>query len=787
MKEVLDKVRCAGSDASITRRSAGLPLIVQSIVASEGKIKQHVLLKKAINELLTILSDPIPDNQDQTKDLPHVHTLNILKAVFREASIAGNAQPYVASTAIHAIDGFASPIWAVQNGAMQLFSTLLQRMLGQKKTKEDHLNTMTPQEFFVHYPVLQPYLSQQLTSAVKSLQDNKLHLNPTLYPVLTILSKLSAGITQFDALDVLRDMVLDLASSAILAVRELAAAALPALIPKQDLLNYVIHLASQLPENREMCLNYNALHGTLLQIDRLMCHVSLEGTRNDLEVVADLIYIRTWIASKSNKCYITRAAYIKVLQKVHQKSGVPFTKELIMILYLELQMTSQETPSGMCRVGFDQYLRQLVKWRLEIDTEALKAVENVLQSSDWDLGLTCLKHMKYTLKEGLNELVGVPEDWVAVQNLLFKMVQRKDLPWELLCEAFECLIAISQLRGACSQSTTESGTPNFDALWERMNFLFEKERNSRHAGYAVAVMGILLCGRLSNGGVSTHVKQFCDVLHSCSDPVCSEHMRGNCALSLVFVGAEMLEFLHRKQQQRPDRKDNWYDSCVLKLAEATELLLMDENSDIRSTTARFVVSVPDASQCGFNQTKETTPVIHPNVALVRLKSWSKFCDKLSLVDILFHSLKSEETAAEIIMRESKVCVDDLFAPEEVNPYKERAILHALRTCYEGITDETERKDVSGAIEKQSKEIYKELEEASQLLCSLCVSALNITCNKWVFDALWSITQRCKICLKVTTDNENRTIVLSIVQKLREIPLVHPKLQVEINNLCSSYQ
>ena len=782
-------MRCAGSDASITRRSAGLPLIVQSIVASEGKTKQHVLLKKAISELLTILSDPIPENQDQTKDLPHVHALNILKAVFREASIAGNAQPYVASTAIHAINGFESPIWAVQNGAMQLFSTLLQRMLGQKKTKEDHLNTMTPQEFFVHYPALQPYLLQQLTSAVSSLQDNKLHLNPTLYPVLTILSKLSAGITQFDALDALREMVLDLSSSAIFAVRELAAAALPALIPKQDLLNYVIHLASQLPENREMCLNYNTLHGTLLQIDRLMCHVSLEGTGNDqLGVVADLIYIRTWTASKSNECFIARAAYIKLLQTVHQKSGVPFTKELIVILYLELQMTSQETPSGMCRVGFDQYLRQLVKWRLEIDTETLKAVENLLQSSNWDLGLACLKHMNYTFKEGLNGLVSAPEDWFTVQNLLFKMVQRKDLPWELLCEAFECLIAISQLRGACSQSITESGTQNFDALWETMNFLLEKERNSRHAGYAVAVMGILLCGRLSNGGVSTHVKQFCDVLHSCSEPVCSEHLRGNCALSLVFVGAEMLEFLHRKQQQRPEEKGSWYDSCVLKLTEATELLLMDENSDIRSTTARFVASVPDASQSeGFSGTKDTTSVIHPNVALARVKSWSKFCDKLALVKIVLQSLKSEETAAEIVMRESKVCVDDLFAPEEVNPYKERAILHALRTYYEGITDKSERKDVSAAIEKQSNDIYTELQEASQLLCSLCASALNVTCNKWVFDALWSVIQRCKICLKVTADNENRTIVLSIVQKLREIPLIHPKLKVEINNLYSSCQ
>ena len=86
---MIEKVCTAGSGASITRRSAGLPLIVQSIVASEGKTKQHVLLVRAIDELLKILSDPTPENQDQTKDIPHVHALNILKAVFRESSIAG--------------------------------------------------------------------------------------------------------------------------------------------------------------------------------------------------------------------------------------------------------------------------------------------------------------------------------------------------------------------------------------------------------------------------------------------------------------------------------------------------------------------------------------------------------------------------------------------------------------------------------------------------------------------------------------------------------------------------
>ena len=43
--QVLDEVASAGSTASVTRRSAGLPLIVQSIIAGESKTKQVDLLQ----------------------------------------------------------------------------------------------------------------------------------------------------------------------------------------------------------------------------------------------------------------------------------------------------------------------------------------------------------------------------------------------------------------------------------------------------------------------------------------------------------------------------------------------------------------------------------------------------------------------------------------------------------------------------------------------------------------------------------------------------------------------
>ena len=70
---------------------------------------------------MQIVSSPLPDDMDQRLDLPQVHALNILKAVFRESSIAQSLMKHMPDATIHAISGFASPDWAMRNAATQLF------------------------------------------------------------------------------------------------------------------------------------------------------------------------------------------------------------------------------------------------------------------------------------------------------------------------------------------------------------------------------------------------------------------------------------------------------------------------------------------------------------------------------------------------------------------------------------------------------------------------------------------------------------------------------------------
>ena len=66
-------------------------------------------------------------------------------------------------------------------------------MLGQKRTKDDSLITQTVQEFFTHFPNMEEFVMEQMRQAGVQHKQPGLQLHPSLFPIFTILTKLSAG------------------------------------------------------------------------------------------------------------------------------------------------------------------------------------------------------------------------------------------------------------------------------------------------------------------------------------------------------------------------------------------------------------------------------------------------------------------------------------------------------------------------------------------------------------------------------------------------------------------
>lgn len=79
--------------------------------------------------------------------------------------------------------------------------SLCSQMLGQRPSSEDSgpaQHGLSPLAFFFHYPALQPFLLGELRAAAQDLQgpsaEARLHLQPSLYPVLTLLAQLQPGV-----------------------------------------------------------------------------------------------------------------------------------------------------------------------------------------------------------------------------------------------------------------------------------------------------------------------------------------------------------------------------------------------------------------------------------------------------------------------------------------------------------------------------------------------------------------------------------------------------------------
>uniref|UniRef100_A0A673VXY1 tRNA (32-2'-O)-methyltransferase regulator THADA n=1 Tax=Salmo trutta TaxID=8032 RepID=A0A673VXY1_SALTR len=139
LTEVLQEVKSSDPSSKLcaTRRSAGIPFYIQALLSSEPKSSSCSLLKMTMREL-TALAMPSPDGATDQTTVPQVHALNILRALYRDTRLGENIIPFVSEGMQAAVLGFTSPVWAVRNSSTLLFSTLITRIFGVKKGKDEH-------------------------------------------------------------------------------------------------------------------------------------------------------------------------------------------------------------------------------------------------------------------------------------------------------------------------------------------------------------------------------------------------------------------------------------------------------------------------------------------------------------------------------------------------------------------------------------------------------------------------------------------------------------------------
>ena len=169
----------------VTRRSAGIPFFLQAICNTEPVIKAKFTLKFLMSSLTEFCLHKVCFDINN-----FVVAVNILRSFYKDTKLAEDIYPYVANGVIIAIQGFSSACWAVCNSCTLLFSSLMQRIFGVKKSK------MTGREFFSRFPTLYPFLLEKAKSSCRNTMCKPSTPNATMFPLLLLLSHLYPSVLE---------------------------------------------------------------------------------------------------------------------------------------------------------------------------------------------------------------------------------------------------------------------------------------------------------------------------------------------------------------------------------------------------------------------------------------------------------------------------------------------------------------------------------------------------------------------------------------------------------------
>uniref|UniRef100_A0A8C1YAD1 tRNA (32-2'-O)-methyltransferase regulator THADA n=1 Tax=Cyprinus carpio TaxID=7962 RepID=A0A8C1YAD1_CYPCA len=360
LKEVLEEVKSSDPSSKLcaTRRSAGIPFYIQALLSSEPKSSSCGLLKMTMRSL-TALAMPSNDADTESSSVPQVHALNILRALYRDTRLGENIVPFVSDGMQAAILGFTSPVWAVRNSSTLLFSTLITRIFGVKKGKDEHSkkNRMTGREFFTRFPALYPFLLSQLQEAAASVNSDsgQVKLHPSLFLLLLVLGRLYPspmdGSSSPLGLAPFMPLIIRCGRSAVYRTREMAARALVPFVLVTQVPSTIHTLLEELPQEPGPGLQQNHIHGTLLQVcESTLVSYSLQQSIN-------------------LTCYMTyKVCTIEYLQK---PLNVLFYCETLQILMAsELVAPQGPDDTNLSVPGATQYLQSLAHIAVSVCVES---------------------------------------------------------------------------------------------------------------------------------------------------------------------------------------------------------------------------------------------------------------------------------------------------------------------------------------------------------------------------------------------------------------------------------
>ncbi|XP_053313334.1 thyroid adenoma-associated protein homolog [Spea bombifrons] len=574
MEQVLAECRSRKS-LSVTRRAAGFPVLLQSILCGEGA--PHMLLASCVHSLLVLANEPLPADWDQTHDLPQVSAVHALQTMLRcsvlRATLLTQAVPMMSL----ALQNLRSACWAMRNAALQLFSALTGGMLGLSRSDGDSLvqSTLSAGALLRRFPGLRDVLIQELQDATYC--GNMLH--PSLHPILTLLARLQPG-GDTEAGCFLKPL-LGLAKNPIYAVRVMAARAVVPVVQVMEYRTVLFQLVGTLPHVNKG-VSHNALHGCLLQIHALLAVALKENCleEGDEQQIAKKLLPALWLASPEQRCPVVRASFLDVLSLLVPVCGKEFAMQV-----WEAVCSKQSGQDYGKQVGFEVFHEAYVVY---LCNEAVRSSDPAVHSHVCDLLLVGDHAVFRWLKKQHGE---------NVSSALYKAVRYtlQDKLYSVLLSEHspECLRlyleAFVDMNHSCFPTLILKHPKNhmdLQCAHILLTLLQSSTAGPQLRGHALCTLSLLLTHRNLREDISL-CSHWLSVLAACADPASScEELRLAAARALEICGAYLVR--HALSDGAPD---------ITKLAVRTVGygvdLLQDEERNVREAATRFAVAAID--------------------------------------------------------------------------------------------------------------------------------------------------------------------------------------------------
>ncbi|KAM4576646.1 tRNA (32-2'-O)-methyltransferase regulator THADA isoform 1-T1 [Odontesthes bonariensis] len=708
LKQGLQVVQCPRS-TSVTRRAAGLPMLILCVVSAEEASKARPLLGLSMQTLLDTAKTPLDENWDQTLDLPQVCAVHTLQALVRGSGLGVAVLQFAPAVAILSLTLLSSRCWAMRNAALQLYSSLCTRMLGQRSSSEESgptQHSMSPAAFFFHYPALQPFLLGELREAAQNLQgptnEAKLHLQPSLYPVLTLLAQLQPGAqdsTERTSSDFLAPL-LQLSASPIYSVRVMASKALVAMTPPSEYTGILIKLTAQLPSPRE-CRCHNQLHGQLLQIkailERVLCTDS--ASWDDLREVLSRAQASLWLVTEAQRCPLVRVVYLGVVETLRRHCSESFLSQLSDTLTHDLQ-----TPQQGLQIGLSSFHQQAVLFLCSDVKWACKIWDSFSAASP-DLRLSLV----VWLLDGRGlELTGLKE---VIQSVL-----QLNLKEALLSRSVEyrttylaALVVVMTNGSSTLPQRLPHLTPLGDAfLFECLDLLLtdleDQKGGPDFLSQALCAASLLLSQfPVSSSAKISLLQRWCGIVEYQRAPGASEVLRMACGEALCAAGVPLM------------REKSTLPAIVIRLINTGLYLLQDQSQQVRLKAACFASLLLHA-RGGENQ--KSVYVMQVNQALPLLLDLllERCWDTPGTLEVLLSHLPQSDLKS--VLREASATAgrSSLYEQDEANVFAEPSVMSAHVLPY--LLQMAEKSSQSSAL-AQSLNSWAE-ENAAQVLDNLVV-------------------------------------------------------------------